>query len=42
MDAATWIAVATGDELWADAAASGRVSASGIRADLADLLPLRP
>ncbi|MGF6824190.1 hypothetical protein M2317_003119 [Microbacterium sp. ZKA21] len=42
MDAATWIAVATGQERWADAAASGRVSASGIRADLADLLPLRP
>ncbi|WP_406247174.1 sterol carrier family protein [Microbacterium sp. M] len=42
MDAATWIAVATGTEPWADAAASGRVSASGTRADLADLLPLRP
>ncbi|WP_243229053.1 sterol carrier family protein [Microbacterium sp. CIAB417] len=42
MDASTWIAVATGAEAWADAAASGRVSASGIRADLADLLPLRP
>lgn len=42
LDAATWIAVATGVELWADAAASGRVHASGIRADLADVLPLRP
>ncbi|UYO96757.1 sterol carrier family protein [Microbacterium sp. M28] len=42
MDAATWIAVATGAEPWTDAAASGRVSASGIRADLSDLLPLRP
>ena len=42
MDAATWIAVATGAEAWADAAASGRVHASGTRADLADLLPLRP
>lgn len=42
MDAATWIAVATGAEEWADAAASGRVLASGTRADLADVLPLRP
>lgn len=42
MDAATWIAVATGAEHWADAAASGRVQASGTRADLADVLPLRP
>lgn len=42
MDAATWIAVATGSEHWADAAASGRISASGIRADLSDVLPLRP
>ncbi|KQQ67453.1 MULTISPECIES: sterol carrier family protein [unclassified Microbacterium] len=42
MDAATWIAVATGTEHWADAAASGRVSASGTRADLSDVLPLRP
>lgn len=42
MDAATWIAVATGAEAFADAAASGRVQASGIRADLAGVLPLRP
>lgn len=42
MDAATWIAVATGAEAWDVAAASGRVQASGIRAHLADLLPLRP
>ncbi len=42
MDAATWIAVATGAEPWADAAGSGRVHASGTRADLAGLLPLRP
>jgi hypothetical protein len=41
-DAATWIALATGDELWADAAAAGRILASGIRADLTDVLPLRP
>ncbi|WAA66605.1 sterol carrier family protein [Microbacterium oxydans] len=42
MDAATWIAVATGVEPWAEAAASGRIHASGTRADLADVLPLRP
>ena len=42
MDAATWLAVATGTERWADAAASGRIHASGTRADLADVLPLRP
>ncbi|MDQ0646739.1 hypothetical protein QFZ53_000935 [Microbacterium natoriense] len=42
MDAATWIAVATGVEDWADAAASGRVHASGTRADLSGVLPLRP
>ena len=41
MDAATWIALATGTETWADAVAAGRVSASGTRADLATLLPLR-
>lgn len=42
MDAATWIAVATGAETWNDVVAEGRVSASGTRADLAALLPLRP
>jgi hypothetical protein len=41
-DAATWIALATGAEQWADAAAAGRILASGIRADLTDVLPLRP
>ena len=41
-DPATWIALATGAESWADAASSGRVFASGIRADISDLLPLRP
>lgn len=42
MDAATWIAVATGAAHWTDAAAAGRIHASGTRADLADVLPLRP
>ncbi|MFE1664820.1 sterol carrier family protein [Microbacterium sp. P02] len=41
-DAATWIALATGQEQWTDAAAAGRILASGIRADVSDLLPLRP
>jgi len=41
-DPATWIALATGEEEWADAAAGGRIRASGIRADLTDVLPLRP
>ena len=42
MDAPTWIALATGTEGWADAATAGRIHASGTRADLAHLLPLRP
>lgn len=41
-DPATWIALATGRLEWTDAAAAGRISASGIRADISDLLPLRP
>ena len=41
-DAATWIDLATGAEGWRDAAASGRILASGTRADLSALLPLRP
>lgn len=39
-DAVTFIDLATGDLSWADAATSGRVSASGQRADLAPHLPL--
>lgn len=42
MDAGTWLAVALGDEEWAHAAADGRILASGTRAHLAGLLPLRP
>lgn len=41
-DPATWIALATGEEQWRDAATAGRIHASGTRADLSDLLPLRP
>lgn len=41
-DADTWIALARGTETWSDALAAGRILASGTRADLAPLLPLRP
>jgi hypothetical protein len=40
MDAATWIALATGDLGWYDAESAARVRASGERADLAPYLPL--
>jgi hypothetical protein len=40
MDAATWLALVAGSLSWADAAADGRISASGTRADLSALLPL--
>lgn len=42
LDPATWIAVATGSETWASALEAGRIHASGTRADLTELLPLRP
>jgi hypothetical protein len=40
MDAATWVALATGDLAWQDAESAGRVRASGERADLTPYLPL--
>ncbi len=40
MDAETWIALATGEITWNDAEGSGRVRASGERADLSAHLPL--
>ncbi|GAA1158111.1 sterol carrier family protein [Nocardioides aquiterrae] len=40
MDAATWVALATGELAWTDAEAGGRVRASGERADLSPYLPL--
>jgi hypothetical protein len=40
MDAAAWIALATGRLAWADAVADGRVRASGARADLSAFLHL--
>jgi hypothetical protein len=41
-DAATWLRLASGRLSWADAVAEGKVIASGNRADLSALLPLRP
>ncbi|MFF1571481.1 sterol carrier family protein [Leifsonia sp. NPDC058292] len=40
-DAPTWLGLATGGIDWADAVADGKVHASGLRADLEGLLPLR-
>ncbi len=40
MSPETWFAVATGSLGWVDAVAAAKVSASGTRADLADVLPL--
>jgi len=39
-DAATWLALVSGDLDWEQAAADGRVRASGERSDLSELLPL--
>ena len=40
MDAEIWVALATGELSWPEAESSGRVTASGERADLAAFLPL--
>ncbi|MFT0847285.1 sterol carrier family protein [Actinomycetaceae bacterium L2_0104] len=40
MDAPTWLALCVGTMDWDDALEQGRVSASGIRADLAEYFPL--
>ncbi|WP_243855176.1 sterol carrier family protein [Diaminobutyricimonas sp. TR449] len=42
MDASTWLGLATGSLAWTDALAAARVSASGSRADLIDVLPVLP
>lgn len=39
-DAATWLAMVSGQLSWADAVDTGRAAASGLRADLSALLPL--
>ena len=41
MDAATWLSLATGALNWDAAIADARVAASGTRADLSDVLPIR-
>jgi len=41
-DAATWLGLVTGTLAWADALSAGKVSASGLRADLSGCLPLFP
>lgn len=40
MDAATWLALATGSSSWTDAVTSGSVHASGTRATLEPYLPV--
>ena len=40
MDADTWLALAIGDLNWNDAVDSGKVSATGARADLSEYLPI--
>ena len=40
--AQTWLALATGRAEWSAEAAAGRISASGLRADLSTHLPLFP
>ena len=41
MNAETWLALANGERSWADAMSAGLINASGVRADLTELLPLR-
>lgn len=40
MDAKTWLALASGELTWSDAVNSGKIAASGVRADLTEYLPL--
>ena len=40
LDAETFVAIATGGLTWGEAAATGRVQASGARSDLSSLFPL--
>ncbi|AZZ49867.1 sterol carrier family protein [Rathayibacter rathayi] len=40
MDAATWLPLATGSLPWSEGLASGRIHASGVRADLTPFLPI--
>ena len=40
-DPETWLGLVTGAVDWAEAVADGRISASGERSDISDLLPLQ-
>lgn len=40
MDAETWLPLATGALPWSEGLASGRIHASGVRADLSPFLPI--
>lgn len=42
MDGPTWLAISSGRVDWAVATRTGRIRASGTRADLSDYLPLLP
>jgi hypothetical protein len=42
MDGPTWLAVSSGRLEWSAAVRSGRIRASGTRADLSSYLPLAP
>jgi putative sterol carrier protein len=41
MDADTWLALANGETNWAAAMQTGKINASGARADLSEYLPLQ-
>ena len=41
MQADTWLALARGETTWSEAMSAGLIVASGVRADLSPLLPLR-
>jgi hypothetical protein len=41
MEAETWLQLVDGSRLWADAYDAGLIIASGVRADLSHLLPLK-
>lgn len=41
MSAETWLALATGKITWQVAMSNGEISASGVRADLSEYLPIR-
>jgi hypothetical protein len=42
MDADTWLSLAHGKTKWIDAIQTGKINASGARADLSEYLPLAP